>query len=260
MKRALRSARSALSVATLLLGAAFSFGAESENESIREWTNLRGNTIEAEMIGFRSDSGWEYVTVRRVDGRVFEIALQDLVPSDQAYARSRQDRFSADGSASESGDSPIQLTRFEESAREHLVEFNGRRLDDWESNIQPEYYAIYYSAGWCGPCLQFTPNLVDFYDRYHDRYENFEVIFVSSDRSEDEMEAYMEKADMPWPALEFSKKSRVRELTRYSERGIPNLVVVDRDGEVLSTSYVNGSYVGPSKVLRDLEDLVKKES
>lgn len=220
----------------------------------REWANDKGQTFRGEMVGFRTEGGWEYVSVRRSDGRFFEISLEDLSPADQEYARGQSARFAA---VSSSAAPPPALTSFEKSAREHLVVFNGKRFEDWESESRPEFYALYFSAGWCGPCRRFTPDLVDFYDRYHDRYGNFEVIFVSSDRSEEDMAGYMEDAEMPWPAVEFSRKQRARSLTRHAERGIPNLVVVDRDGKVLAKSYVDGNYVGPREVLDELKDLVR---
>ncbi|KAK0074992.1 hypothetical protein PV326_011971, partial [Microctonus aethiopoides] len=41
---------------------------------------------------------------------------------------------------------------------------------------------VYFSAHWCPPCRAFTPQLVDTYQRIRERGQNFEVIFVSSDR------------------------------------------------------------------------------
>ena len=43
-------------------------------------------------------------------------------------------------------------------------------------------------------------------------------------------------------------------MTKYAGPGIPlPLVFLDAEGKVLSDSYVNGSYVGPQKVLADIE-------
>jgi nucleoredoxin len=40
---------------------------------------------------------------------------------------------------------------------------------------------------------------------------------------------------------------------KYAGTGIPCLVLVDASGAVLSHSYEGKTYVGPSKVLRDLD-------
>jgi hypothetical protein len=58
---------------------------------------------------------------------------------------------------------------------------------------------------------------------------------------------------MPWPAIRFDAVESLSAIQRYSGDGIPNLVFVTADGEILSSSYVGGNYVGPRKVLRDIQ-------
>ena len=71
----------------------------------------------------------------------------------------------------------------------------------------------YFSAHWCPPCRQFTPMLKDFYEvqsldqpillkdfvarqyksfsNFHQEAEGIEIVFVSSDRSAEDMTSYM---------------------------------------------------------------------
>jgi len=44
----------------------------------------------------------------------------------------------------------------------------------------------------------------------------------------------------------------------YRGRGIPCLVLVDREGNVVSHSYEGQTYVGPVKVMNDLEEKTAK--
>ena len=48
-------------------------------------------------------------------------------------------------------------------------------------------------------------------------------------------------------------------IPRASGSGIPCLMIVDRDGEVLADSYVDvdGQYVGPTSVMNQLGKLIK---
>ena len=62
---------------------------------------------------------------------------------------------------------------------------------------------------------------------------------------------------MPWPALDYGKNRSNKSLTKYAGSGIPDLVFVDADGKVLSDSFVGGNYVGPNKVLQDIEKTLK---
>ncbi|HSJ04339.1 MAG: thioredoxin-like domain-containing protein [Verrucomicrobium sp.] len=141
-----------------------------------------------------------------------------------------------------------------------LVESKGRKMEKFDDTAlaQTKYYAIYYSASWCGPCRAFTPDLARWYKRNKAKNPQFELIFVSSDRSEEDMAGYMKEDKMDWPALAFANKSATPGLTKYSGSGIPCLVLIDETGKVLSDSYVNGKYVGPRQVLEDIEKVLKE--
>ena len=114
-------------------------------------------------------------------------------------------------------------------------------------------YALYFSAGWCPPCHKFTPKLVNFYNQVHARHPEFEVVFVSSDRSEDAMRKYMEEYQMPWPALRFDASENLPQIRGYGGPGIPCLVLVDAAGKVLADSFVGEQYLGPDRVLVELQ-------
>lgn len=120
--------------------------------------------------------------------------------------------------------------------------------------------ALYFSAHWCSPCKKFTPQLVEFYNRVAPQHPEFEVVFVSNDRSPGEMEKYMHEAQMPWPAVDFGKVPGKAALKKYEGDAIPCLVVLDAEGKVISDTYVGKKYVGPEKVLTDLDALFSGKS
>src|SRR5947207_3259613 len=138
-----------------------------------------------------------------------------------------------------------------------LVHFqNGNLVSMDDSSLATKkIYGLYFSAHWCGPCRKFTPKLVEYYNKIANEHSEFEVIFVSSDKSADEMATYMQEAAMPWAAIEFSKLTSVPSLKKYAGDGIPDLVIVDTTGKVLADSYVGGKYVGPQRVLDDLNSI-----
>ena len=145
------------------------------------------------------------------------------------------------------------------SLKGELVASKGKKLEAFDEAplASAKYYAIYYSAAWCGPCRAFTPDLVKWYKRNKSKHPEFELIFVSSDRSEEEMAKYMKEDDMPWPALAYDKKGSNRALTKYSGRGIPCLVFLDDTGKVLAHSYEGATYVGPRKVLEQMDKTLR---
>ena len=138
-----------------------------------------------------------------------------------------------------------------------LVALNGKRTQPLAEDPvkDAKYIALYYSAGWCGPCRAFTPELVKFYNENKAKIPGFEIVLMSQDRSEPEMEKYMAEMSMPWPALRFTAVRTSSNLTKYAGPGIPCLVLLNDKGEVLSHSYDGPKYLGPGKVMADLAKL-----
>ena len=114
---------------------------------------------------------------------------------------------------------------------------------------------LYFSAHWCGPCRKFTPELVAYYNRIVATHPEFEIVFVSNDRTGPAMETYMRDMQMPWPAVRYDKIGEKPGLMKYAGSSIPCLVVVDAQGKVVSNSFEGEKYVGPQKVLADLDQL-----
>ncbi len=96
---------------------------------------------------------------------------------------------------------------------------------------------IYFSAHWCPPCRGFTPVLVKTYNELTAAGKSFDLVFVSSDRSKEEMANYMTETKMPWKGLPFDKRDKKKLLgQKYGVQGIPTLVIVDKDGKTITTS------------------------
>lgn len=233
--------------------------------AIETWTNLEGQTLEAELIACYGAN----VSFRRADGSFCSYPIEKLSSDDrqriQAFIASNSNKNSTTGKSVDNAQSvsspppeakPGQFTQAIEGI---LVNLNGSRFVPVEKgSLNPiRYYAIYYSAHWCPPCRKFTPELVKAYASLKSQNPDFELIFVSSDQNEKAMKNYMQGEGMPWPAARFDQGTRDATLSIYAERGIPNLVFVSSEGEVLSASYVNGKYVGPRKVLKDIQAKLK---
>ena len=101
---------------------------------------------------------------------------------------------------------PLRAESIAPGIQSDLVALTDRKLQpfDGASLARKKYFAIYFSASWCGPCKTFTPELVDFYKKTKSKNADFELIFVSRDRSEKDMESYMIEDKMQWPALTFA--------------------------------------------------------
>jgi thiol-disulfide isomerase/thioredoxin len=123
--------------------------------------------------------------------------------------------------------------------------------------LNTDYLLLYFSAHWCPPCQAFTPKLVDFYNTQNGG-TLFQVLFISSDRGEKEMLAYMQKTHMPWPGVVFHSDATKTLNKHYSGQGIPRLVLVNRDGKVLADSFKGREYLGPQAVIEELKEILSK--
>lgn len=62
-----------------------------------------------------------------------------------------------------------------------------------------------FLAHWCPPCRGFTPQLVDFYNKYREE-KNFEIIFVSLDNDDRQFQEYYDQ--MPWLYFDFDESDK----------------------------------------------------
>jgi len=94
--------------------------------------------------------------------------------------------------------------------------------------------AFYFSAHWCPPCRLFTPVLAEFHAELVGAGEPFEVVFVSSEKSAEELMVYMKESHGEWLAVQHGTVLAQDLQAKFQVSGIPTLVVVNRDGDLLS--------------------------
>ena len=104
------------------------------------------------------------------------------------------------------------------------------------TNLKGKVVLIDFWATWCGPCLRVMPDLVETYREYHD--QGFEIIGISLDKDQSQLEKYMQDMGITWQqyydGLGWSNKIT----KRFGVRGIPHIVLVDKNGAVhFNTNY-----------------------
>jgi len=94
-----------------------------------------------------------------------------------------------------------------------------------------KFVGFYFSAHWCPPCRGFTPVLKDFYEEVSDEVE---IIFVSSDRSSDDMQSYMKESHGSWLSIEHGSALAQSLKDHFGVSGIPAFIVCKADGTVVT--------------------------
>eukprot|EP01018_Ginkgo_biloba_P027560 Gb_39281 [translate_table: standard] len=118
--------------------------------------------------------------------------------------------------------------------RDYVIAHGGGKVP--VSELVGKIVCLYFSAHWCPPCRNFTPQLIDFYNELKNKGEALEIIFISVDREEQAFEEYY--GSMPWLALPFGDKIE-KNLFRYFQiQGIPTLIVLNPNGKTIQTEGV----------------------
>ncbi|XP_073509265.1 nucleoredoxin-like protein 2 [Phyllobates terribilis] len=117
-----------------------------------------------------------------------------------------------------------------------LVNKDGEKVDPEEA-LQNKIVGLYFSAGWCSPCRDFTPVLCDFYTELVEEANQpaqFEIVFISSDKSAEDMVEYLNQMHGDWLALPWHNPYKHELKTKYKITAIPKLVIVKQNGEVIT--------------------------
>lgn len=130
------------------------------------------------------------------------------------------------------------------------------------SSLIGKNVGLYFSASWCPPCRLFTPKLAQVYKELASK-NDFEVVYISSDRDELSFKAYFSK--MPWLSIPFADSETQKNLKLlFQLTGIPRLVVLDANGKVSTDEGVNlvkkfGAHAYPFTSDRKKQLLAEKE-
>merc|ERR1712038_766279 len=93
------------------------------------------------------------------------------------------------------------------------------------SSLKDKYLMLYFSAHWCPPCKAFTPVLSKAYTQLKKERDDFELVFVSSDRDEESFKDYFK--EMSFCALPYEHRDAKKALSqRFDISGIPALLML----------------------------------
>lgn len=112
-----------------------------------------------------------------------------------------------------------------------LFDNSGKEVDA-KTALTGKYFGIYFSAHWCGPCRQFTPQVIETYKKIKESGKEFEIVFVSCDRAEKQFGEYF--ATMPWLSTGFEDERNDSIQGFCHVNGIPQLTLVSENGTVIS--------------------------
>ena len=113
------------------------------------------------------------------------------------------------------------------------ITLNGRPLD--MRAFQGKVVLVDFWATWCGPCRAEIPNILETWNRYHDK--GFEVIAISVDQDVQALQAFVAKEQPPWTVVADNHPANRQSMgSKYGIRGIPAFYLLGRDGKVAAVN------------------------
>jgi thiol-disulfide isomerase/thioredoxin len=216
-------------LARLFLCLALTSGALHAAASLpRTWTSKDGAAkITATFLKVEADN----ITLVLPNGRTQVIQKQFLSDADLAWL---EQNGGGTGAADADSATPAATAKIPAALAGNLINEYGRPVDLTKDGKEvPKYYLFYYSASWCGPCLQFTPQVVSLAKQL--KSASFTVILVPSDKSLKDEIAYLKTYRMPWPGLKWTGKSYPG-IPGNPGGGIPAANLTDADGKILTST------------------------
>ncbi len=115
------------------------------------------------------------------------------------------------------------------------MEIKGDLLDGTafdQKSLVGKVVLVDFWATWCGPCIAEIPNMLAEYEKYHDK--GFEVVGISLDEEKGKVDAFVAENKIPWPIIYAGKGWQDPTAQFYGISGIPQLILIGRDGNVIT--------------------------
>lgn len=181
---------------------------------------MPGDERGARLLGMLADAH-EDGSKPQID--MYERILKDFPQSGSAkYAKGKIRQATSVGK-------PFELS-FQDAITGQTVDMNA---------LRGKVVVIDFWATWCGPCVAEMPHMKDLYEQYHAK--GVEFIGVSLDQPEDKgglekLKKFVADKEIPWPQYYQGNGWESEFSAGWGINGIPTLFIVDKQGNLKSTS------------------------
>ncbi len=115
---------------------------------------------------------------------------------------------------------------------------------DWTA-YRGKVVLVDFWATWCGPCRREMPHVKALFEKHN--ATGFEVVGVSLDKDLGALSAYIKENAIPWENLAGEETQELA--SKYGVRGIPTMMLVDREGKIVAVSHNVAALIGQAEKL-----------
>ncbi|KAJ1348817.1 hypothetical protein KIN20_004211 [Parelaphostrongylus tenuis] len=112
------------------------------------------------------------------------------------------------------------------------------------SAIKATVRGLLFGAQWCPPCRQWVKQLAPVYEKMKARGISLEIVFCSSDRTQEAFDQFT--TQMPWLSFAYDPAKTIALTRVFNVSGIPSLILLDSSGRVITNH-------GRSSLLEDVD-------
>ena len=128
----------------------------------------------------------------------------------------------------------------------NTVKLVGDHYEQVDLDYVPEYYLLYHTASWCGPCRASAPKFREYYNEDLAARKDLALIQVSLDDDTKTAEQWAQKEKFPWLTIPHDRQE-TSGFDEYAVHAIPSYILRDADGKIIAQ--------GREKVLAAIEEL-----
>ncbi|MDD7317499.1 MAG: TlpA disulfide reductase family protein [Prevotella sp.] len=113
-----------------------------------------------------------------------------------------------------------------------MPDMNGKKRSLSEWCAKGNYVLVDFWASWCRPCREEMPNVVEAYNRYHDK--GFDVVGVSFDNNKEAWTKAVSDLGLSWHHISDLKGWECAAAPVYGIQSIPANILVDPNGKIVA--------------------------